>query len=79
MVAEESLENILVIINNPPPNEVITTRFGMIAPPCVTSPPRGTGRITISPEQVPQHYRKGGCPSGGGGALKSEFLVRLIF
>jgi hypothetical protein len=56
----------MVIINNPPPNEVITTPFGMIAPPCITSPPRGTGRIAISPEQVTQHYRKGGSQSGRG-------------
>jgi len=56
----------MVIINNPPPNEVITTPFGMIAPPCVTSPPRGTGRIAISPEQVTQHYRKGGVPERRG-------------
>ncbi len=42
-------------------------------------PHRGMGRIAISPEQVTQHYRKGGSPSGGGGASKSEFLVRLIF
>ena len=48
-------------------------------PLCVTSPPRGTGHIAISPEQVTQHYRKGGSPSGGGGASSSEILVRLIF
>jgi hypothetical protein len=32
-----------VIINHPLPNEVTTTPFGMIASPCVTSPPKGDG------------------------------------
>jgi hypothetical protein len=31
----------------------------------------------MAPEQVIQHYRKGGCPSGGGGAPESGFLMFL--
>jgi hypothetical protein len=48
-----------VIINTPPPDE-------MIVPPLRHQSQGGTGRIVMSPEQVPQHYHKSGVPGRRG-------------
>jgi hypothetical protein len=69
------------------PNDAITLLFGLEEnplrchdfPPLVPPGPRGgTGHNAIVPEQVIQHNRNGGCPSGGGEAPKSGFLMLLI-
>ena len=50
----------------------------MIAPLLRHQSPEGDGAHCDIPEQVIQHYRKWGCPSGGGAAPESEFLKLLI-
>ncbi|MGA2161894.1 MAG: hypothetical protein ABSG28_06840 [Methanoregula sp.] len=50
----------------------------LVAPLLRHQSPEGEGALlAMAPEQVIQHYRKGGCPSGGGGAPESGFLMLL--
>jgi hypothetical protein len=50
----------------------------LVAPLLRHQSPEGDGALlAMAPEQVIQHYRKGGCPSGGGGAPESGFLTFL--
>ena len=64
----------MVIINNPPPNEVITTPFGMIAHPLRHQSPEGdgahcditrTGNTTLS--------QRGGARAAGAEPPRANF------